>query len=594
MGFEPAPEGPRFVLVHQPVGRPARGTVVFAPPFAEELNKCRRMAAQTARALSADGWAVVQADLYGCGDSAGDFGAASWSQWVADLERAIAAHHAQGTLWLWAIRAGALLLSPLLQRYPTANLLLWQPQTDGVQALNQFLRLRASAALLDGNGSTERRHLRERLARGHSIEVAGYELAPGVANPLAEARLGLPPQFGGRVVWFDVVDGPEDSVAPDKQRLVELWRGAGHAVQLETVVGPKFWQTVEIAEAPALVERTREAIAHAHTAPCPAEAFCSDHAQQLGSAQHASYRETATWIDCGNERMLGVVCAPAQAPSALGVLIVVGGPQYRIGSHRQFVRLARALALAGYTSLRFDVRGMGDSEGAMRTFADIERDLAAATEALLAQPGIRSVAIWALCDAASASLMFCTADARVAALLLINPWVRSEATLATTHLKHYYGQRLLQREFWIRLLRAQFDWRSSLLDLYASVRRAALAPRAPQRESFQTTMADGWRRLRGPIALMLSGRDLTAKEFLEFTARDPRWHGLLDRPNVCRLEHADADHTFSSERWHHWLQEETIRWLNSVAAGVAQAAFAGGRGAGTRARGEPAHAGGSR
>ena len=214
--------------------------------------------------------------------------------------------------------------------------------------------------------------------------------------------------------------------------------------------------------------------------------------------------------------------------------------------------------------MRFDFRGMGDSEGAARSFEDVEQDLQAAIDALCNEPGVRSVVIWALCDAASAALMFGTADARVSGLVLLNPWVRSETTLATTHLKHYYGQRLLQREFWVRLMRAQFDWRTSLRDLFRSLRRAARASAPAERTAFQTRMADGWRRFRGPIALVLSGRDLTAKEFLERAASDPRWQGLLTRSNVSRCELPDADHTFSSAPWHRWLEEQTLRWLGSA------------------------------
>lgn len=593
-GFEPAAGGPRFALTYLPSGGPARGTVVLAPAFAEEMNKCRRMVAQTARALAADGWRVVQIDLYGCGDSAGDFGAATWAQWLDDLEQAVVAHHRDGALWLWGLRAGALLLPPLLERYPMANLLLWQPEVDGTQTLNQFLRLRTSAALLDGSVSADRKRLREQLAHGQPVEVAGYTIAPEIANPLAGARLTLPPNFKGRVLWCDLVDAAEEPMAPARQRVIQTWRGAGHEVRVETPVGPKFWQTVEIAEAPALLERTRAALACEPAAACRlrGEAEPTGHAPAWPSG--FPYGETATWIDCESERMLGVVCAPSEVRAPLGVLIVVGGPQYRVGSHRQFVRLARAVATAGFTSLRFDVRGMGDSEGASRTFTDIGRDVAAAIDALSAQPGVRSVAIWALCDAASAALMFAAADPRVAGMLLVNPWARSEATLAATHLKHYYGQRLLQREFWSRLLRAQFDWRASLRDLFGSLRRAARTQRPSATASFQTRMADGWRRFAGPIALVLSGRDYTAKEFLEYTRLDHGWQGLLTRPNVCRLELPDADHTFSSEASHRWLEEQTIRWLRgALPHAVVYACGSASRDDHKRTRGEPAPVGNS-
>src|SRR6476660_7010955 len=76
----------RFCILHTPPEGSARDrTIVYAPPFGEEMNKSRRMAALQARALATAGWAVVQVDLLGCGDSDGEFADASWGRWVDDI-----------------------------------------------------------------------------------------------------------------------------------------------------------------------------------------------------------------------------------------------------------------------------------------------------------------------------------------------------------------------------------------------------------------------------------------------------------------------------------------------------------------------------
>lgn len=256
--FEAAPGGPRFLLIHRPTRATRRGTIVFAHPFAEELNKCRRMVAQTARALAADGWLVVQPDLYGCGDSAGDFASASWEGWITDLRRTIDEwHDGTGELWLWGLRAGALLLPPLLAPGHAQNVLMWQPSLDGSRVLNQFLRLRTTADRLDGSRSSDRNALRKQLAGGEPIEVAGYLLPPSLASPLAAARFELPVGFNGRVVWFEVAGALDEPLAAPTEKLLQSWSTAGRAVQFERVIGAPFWQTVEITEAPALVQRTR-------------------------------------------------------------------------------------------------------------------------------------------------------------------------------------------------------------------------------------------------------------------------------------------------------------------------------------------------
>jgi exosortase A-associated hydrolase 2 len=260
--FEPAPGGPRFVLSHRPAQRSARGAVVLAPPFAEEMNKCRRMVALAARALASDGWHVIQTDLFGCGDSAGEFAEAGWAEWVADLRRVVESQRAASReIWLWGVRAGGLLLPPLLEALPTANVVLWQPALDGAQVMNQFLRLRTSAGLFDGAPAPDRKELRERLLRGEPLEVAGYVLSPRVANEMAAAHLDLPPSFGGRVVWFEVGDDVDEAPSGRAASVLQSWRARGYDIAFECIEGAPFWQTVEIAEVPALVERTVSALA---------------------------------------------------------------------------------------------------------------------------------------------------------------------------------------------------------------------------------------------------------------------------------------------------------------------------------------------
>jgi exosortase A-associated hydrolase 1 len=283
--------------------------------------------------------------------------------------------------------------------------------------------------------------------------------------------------------------------------------------------------------------------------------------------------EEVVEIHCRQSRMWGILSRPsAQVPPApIAVLIVVGGPQYRVGSHRQFVLLARALAAAGFAALRFDYRGMGDSEGEKLTFEAIEPDIDAAIEALLtACPGAQRVAIWGLCDAASAALMHATLDARVTALVIANPWARSPASLAAVRVRHYYLRRIVQRDFWVKLLSGGLRWSESLQAFFGAVgerRRAGrgAADGSPD-ESFRGAMARGLARFRGPVLLILSGDDLTAREFLECVASSREWRGLLARPNVRRFELPESDHTFSRRDWQVPVEAETVSFLRRLSA----------------------------
>ncbi|HJW25489.1 MAG TPA: hydrolase 1, exosortase A system-associated [Rhodocyclaceae bacterium] len=290
------------------------------------------------------------------------------------------------------------------------------------------------------------------------------------------------------------------------------------------------------------------------------------------------YIEQPLVFPCAGDELVGILARPERS-SAIGVVIVVGGPQYRAGSHRQFVLLARALAAAGYPVLRFDYRGMGDSGGEARNFEAAGQDIGAAINALLdACPEVGRVVLWGLCDGASAALLYCheTADGRVDGLVLANPWVRSETTLARTQVKHYYGQRLLQREFWAKLLRGELAVGKSLLGLWRTVRLSRAGQgAAPARRSFQAAMAEAWRKFPGAILVVLSGQDYVAKEFMEYAKSDPGWTGLLERKGVRRALLTEADHTFSAQTARHQVEAIVVQWLQQQEWGAERQRLAG-------------------
>ena len=261
--------GQRLCVHHRPQGPAALGAIVYVHPFAEEMNKSRRMAALQARAFAQAGYAVLQIDLLGCGDSSGDFGDASWSDWLDDLVLAARwlRHRHDAPLWWWGTRAGCLLAVHAAARLePPAGFVFWQPATSGKPALQQFLRMKAAAALqrAGAKGTTER--LREALAQGQPIEVGGYVVRAELAHGLEAATLDAPPGAPLRAHWFELSNRPDAALLPASVESLERWRAAGHEVDATIVPGPAFWGTAEIEEAPALVSATCRALLEASTA----------------------------------------------------------------------------------------------------------------------------------------------------------------------------------------------------------------------------------------------------------------------------------------------------------------------------------------
>lgn len=277
--------------------------------------------------------------------------------------------------------------------------------------------------------------------------------------------------------------------------------------------------------------------------------------------------------------MIGVLHAGADAAER-GVVIVVGGPQVRAGSHRQFVLLARRWAAAGVPVLRFDCRGKGDSDGEFIDFEHLDDDIAAAVDALVARrPAVREVILWGLCDGASAILMYAHRDPRVTGVAIVNPWVRTEDGVARAYLKHYYARKLVQAAFWKKLLGGGIDPRKSLAGLFGMIRSAggghegsgAAVRQATAGETavapFPDRMARGLELFAGRVLLILSANDLTANEFLDCLARSRDWRRLIGARRVTRRDLAGADHTFSRRAWRDQVAEWTLDWLGQPAAG---------------------------
>lgn len=255
--------GPLFAVHYrsEATGARRRG-IVYLPPFAEEMNRARRMAALQARALAASGCSVLLLDPFGTGDSGGDFRDARWEIWQDDVARAVAWLRARDcdTVTLLGLRLGALLALECAASRPQTieRVILWQPVLRGEQMMTQFLRLRLAADLAaTRTGGENTAALRRQLAEGSQIEIAGYTLNHALVaaiDGLKLAELGL--RCPVPIDWIEIGGTTDRAPSPAHQQIVARWSQSEVKFALHRAVGEPFWALQETTLAPSAIALT--------------------------------------------------------------------------------------------------------------------------------------------------------------------------------------------------------------------------------------------------------------------------------------------------------------------------------------------------
>lgn len=250
-GFIEGPASRMFVLRLLPAefgperaGAPSAHALIV-PPFAEEMNRSRRFMVRLARSLASHGVAASIPDLYGTGDSTGDFSEATWERWLDELRqlRALEDGRDAGPLILIGLRTGALLAAESLAREPegVARLVCLQAVAKGDVFLNQLLRVRVAASMARGRKETTK-GLRAQLDGGETLEVAGYRLNPTLARALASRRLDAIDLTGGPpITWYELVSpSAQDLPSPAPPA---TW--PGEALTVRQLRAEPFWSLQE-------------------------------------------------------------------------------------------------------------------------------------------------------------------------------------------------------------------------------------------------------------------------------------------------------------------------------------------------------------
>jgi exosortase A-associated hydrolase 2 len=240
--------------------KPERAVVHF-PPFAEEMNKARRMMTLMSHRAALLGYGVLSIDLFGTGDSEGDFSDARWEIWLENMAQAIHWLNMQGVkrFVFVGLRLGAILALDCIRLFAdnVELIIMWQPIVKGKNFMTQFLRLHMVADMMQNAKKKTTTTLRKRILQGERIEIAGYVLDPNLMKKIDDLELenlgvaGMP-----NIHWIDLVPSTGRHMSPVNQRIIETWRKVGISVNNTVIVGEPFWSSLEISVVPELLDKT--------------------------------------------------------------------------------------------------------------------------------------------------------------------------------------------------------------------------------------------------------------------------------------------------------------------------------------------------
>jgi exosortase A-associated hydrolase 2 len=246
--FLPSSAGDLFAMYYPPSGTGAdAGDILYVHPFAAEMFASRNVIAAVARELSAAGLGVLTVDLYGCGDSSGDFRDARWEIWRDDLAAAVGWLQAQGRdrLSLWGLRLGALLAMDFAvrSRETYERIVLWQPAVTGHNMLTQFFRMNLDEAdtrfLTRQLTDSEARKL---LPDGQNIDIAGWEIPSELIRAIDKLKIApLGNAVSAPIHWMEIREQTENAFHPDSLRVIEEWKQHGIFLTTHKSAGLPFW-----------------------------------------------------------------------------------------------------------------------------------------------------------------------------------------------------------------------------------------------------------------------------------------------------------------------------------------------------------------
>jgi len=291
-------------------------------------------------------------------------------------------------------------------------------------------------------------------------------------------------------------------------------------------------------------------------------------------------------------RLRGILHVPERRRcQEIGINLLNPGLKYRVGPHRLNVKLARYLSQRGYVVLRFDPKGIGDSEGplAAGSLNDLWRqvqkgafvqDTLAANNLLRREAQVSRLILMGLCGGAITAILAAAQDPSVQGLVLMDvpvlfmPDTSSDATFITSKeiaqniLKRYFAKLMIPKA-WLRFLSFKSDYRAILRSLSMTMLRSKPDRRAQDLKKkvspyFNWGFLEAFEALcarKSPILFVLATRSYTTGDFKREFAPYFLQTNVQEDTVWCIHEILDANHAYSKREWQQELFQKITTWL---------------------------------
>ena len=273
---------------------------------------------------------------------------------------------------------------------------------------------------------------------------------------------------------------------------------------------------------------------------------------------------TEEWVsfDSRGAKLIGILTKPeGAAPTRAGVVFIHGWGGNRIGPHRIIVKVARALARRGVATLRFDLRGRGDSEGdpdATNLDVMIE-DTCAGVDFLQGRLGKVPLSLWGICSGGNVAIGAATLKPEIRRMVLLStlpfvPEKKAGESVARTK-KHALGyvKKLFSPATWKRFFTGAVDLAGVRKTLFGHYGKT---PERDRKDSARDIMKT-FRDYRGDALFIYGGAD---PEAVDAEAHYRAFTEKTDIPSkFVTIE--GSNHDFYSIEWEKQITDLTAEWI---------------------------------